>query len=67
MVEASRRHLSTNALDAACAKQTKVIGFASILTIDEDASPKGKKHHGKGKGKKRAGVAAVSIGVSVQP
>ena len=29
--------------------------------------PKGKKHHGKGKGKKRAGVAAVSTGVGVQP
>ena len=38
-------------------KQTKAIGFASILTIGEDAMPKGKKHHGKGKGKKRAGVA----------
>ena len=38
-----------------------------MLTIGEDAVPKGKKCHCKGKGKKRARVAAVSAGVDVQP
>ena len=51
----------------ACAKQAEPIGFASILTIGSNAMPKGKKCHGKGKGKKRAGVAAASTGVGVQP
>ena len=45
----------------------QTIGFASILTISEDIVPKGKKLHGKGKGKKRAGVAAVSTGAGIQP
>ena len=45
----------------------KLIGFASILTISEDAAPKSWKCHGKGKGKKRAGVAVASAGASIQP
>ena len=44
----------------------EAIGFASILSIGDDAVPKGYKCHGKGKGKKRAGVTAVSAGVGTQ-
>ena len=57
--------MSANALDAACTEQAKPIWFAGILTIDDDTAPKSKKCHGKGKGKKRAGVAAVSMGAGV--
>ena len=64
-MEGSQRHPFTNALDATCAEQIKAIGFASVLTISKDAAPKGKKCHGKGKGKKSAGVAVASVGVSV--
>ena len=64
MVDGSQRHLSANALDMACTKQAQAIGFASILTIGEDAMPKSWKCHGKGKG---AGVAVASAGVGVQP
>ena len=42
----------------ACAKQTEAIGLASILTIGEDAVPKGKK---------RSGVSVVSAGAGIQP
>ena len=58
---------STNALDVACTEQNEAIGFASILTIGEDAAPKSKKRHGKGEENKKAGVAAVSVGPGFQP
>ena len=48
---------STNALDAACAKQAKAMGLASIMIIGNEAAPKGKKYHYQGKDKKMAGVA----------
>ena len=51
----------------ACAKQAKAIEFASIMTIGNEAAPKGKKCRCKRKNKKRAGVAAASIEVGVQP
>ena len=51
----------------ACAKQAKVIGFTSILTISENTTPKSWKCHGKRKSKKRAGVAVASVGAGVQP
>ena len=66
MADGSLRCTSANALDMACIKQAKVIGFASILTISEDTAPKRWKHHGKGKGKKRAGVVVASAGASIQ-
>ena len=66
MADGSQRHPSANALDIACAEQAEAIGFASILTIGEDAAPKSQKCHGKGNGKNRAGVAAASIGVGIQ-
>ena len=47
-------------------KEAKTMGFASILSIVDDAMLKSKKHNGKGKGKKRAGVVMVSLGVGVQ-
>ena len=65
-VDESWRHLSANALDMACTKQAEAIGFACILTIGEDATPNSWKHHGKGNGKKRAGVAVASVGVGIQ-
>ena len=49
------------------AKKPETVGFASILSIGDDAVPKSKKCHGKGKGKKRAGVAGASVGVGIQP
>ena len=58
---------STNALDAACTEQAEAIGLASILSIRNDTVLKSKKHHSKGKGKRRAGLAVASIGVGVQP
>ena len=66
-MDGSRRHLSANDLDVACTEQAKAIGFASILTIGEDVTPKSWKCHGKRKGKKRAGVAEASMGVGAQP
>ena len=65
-MEGSQRCPSVNTLGVACTEQTKAIGFASILTIGKDAAPKGKKRHGKVKGKKRARVATVSVEVGVQ-
>ena len=44
----------------------ETIGFASILSIGKDATQKSWKCHIKGKSKKRAGVATVSVGVSIQ-
>ena len=52
-------------MDVAYAEETEAIGFASILTAGDDTELKSKKCHGKGKGKKRAGVAAVSMGAGV--
>ena len=66
MVDGSLRCLSTSALDVTCTKQAKAIRFASIMTIGNEASPKGKKCHGKGKGKRRAGVAMASMGMGIQ-
>ena len=51
----------------ACPKQTEPIGFASMVTIGEGAMAQDKKHHSKGKGKKGAGVAVVSVVPDVQP
>ena len=65
MADGSQRHSSANALDVACTEQTKVIGFSSILTVGEDAAPKSWKYHNKGKGKKRARVAAASRGAGI--
>ena len=67
MANGSQSRPYTNALDAACTEQAKAIGFASVLTIGEDAVPKSYKCHGKGKGKKRAGVAAASTRAGFQP
>ena len=53
-------------MDAACAKQAKAIGFASVLTIGDNTEPKSWKHHGKGKGKKKARVAMALVGVAFQ-
>ena len=46
-------------MDDASAKQAKVVSFASIMTLDQDATSKKKKLHTKGKGKKRSRVASV--------
>ena len=67
MADGSQRHLSTITLDVACTNQAKAIGFASIITIGNEAALKGKKYHSKGKGKKRDGVAAASMGMGIQP
>ena len=48
----SRRNLSANNLEDASAGQAKVVGFASILTVDQDNKSKKIKPHIKGKGKK---------------
>ena len=61
----SQSHPSAIALDWACAEQAEAIGFASILTIGEEAVSKAKICHSKGKGKKKAGVAVASSGVDV--
>ena len=37
------------------------------MTVGNEAAPKGKKCHSKGKVKRGAGVAAVSTGLDVQP
>ena len=60
-VDGSRKHPSTNALDNFCARQAEAIGFTSILTMDQDATSKRWKHLRKGKGKKRARVAAAGM------
>ena len=57
--------MSANALHAGCAEQAEPMGFASMMTIGEKAVMQGNKHCNKEKGKKRAGVAAASIGVDV--
>ena len=67
MVDRSQKHPFTSALNAAYAKQVEVIGFASIMTIDNQATLLGKKYHCQGKCKKRAEVAAVSAGVGILP
>ena len=61
----SKKHLSANTLDVSCTEQTKPIRFTSMIYIGERAAVQGKKHCNKGKSKKRAGVAAVSIGADV--
>ena len=52
-------------MDVAYAKQNEAMGFASIMTISNEAAPKGKKCQNKGKGKKRAVVAVASVGADV--
>ena len=61
MVDGSKKCPSTNALDDSCTRQAKIIGFASVLTIDQDTFSKRWKHLSKGKGKKRARVAAAGM------
>ena len=53
MADGSQRHPSTNNLDDASTGKAKAVGFASILTVDQEAAPKKKKPHTKGKGNKR--------------
>ena len=67
MAYESQRCPLANALDAACHKQTKAKGFASIMTIGNKAALISKKCCNKGKGKKRVGVAAASVGADDQP
>ena len=43
------------------------MGFASIMTIGDEAMLKVKKYHHKGKDKKRIRVAEASVGLSAQP
>ena len=59
MADGSRRHPSTNNLDDASARQAKAVGFASILTMDQDTASKKTKPHTKGKGRRRLRVATV--------
>ena len=59
MANGSRRCPSANNLDNASAGQAKVVGFASILTMDQDVKFKKKKPHTREKGKKRLRVATV--------
>ena len=66
MVDGSEKHPSTNAIDAAYAKHSELMGFASITTISKKTALQGKKCCNKGKSKNGAGVAAVSTGVEVQ-
>ena len=41
--DGSRKHPSANALDNSSAGQAKVVSFASILTVDQDAKSRKKK------------------------
>ena len=59
VADGSRSHPSANNLDDASAGQAKAVGFASILTMDQDVASKKKKPYAKGKGKKRLQVATV--------
>ena len=59
MADVSRRHPSANNLDDASARQAKAVGFASVLTMDQDDKFNKTKPHPKGKGKKRLRVATV--------
>ena len=52
MANGSRRHPSANNLDDPLARQAEVAGFASVLTMGQDATFKTWKHLEKGKGKK---------------
>ena len=54
-------------LDVTYTEQAKLMGIASILTIGKDAMPKSWKCYGKGKGNKRARVAAASAVARVKP
>ena len=49
MVNGSCRHLSANALDMACTYLNKAMGFASVITVDNEATLKVKRHHNQGK------------------
>ena len=59
MADGSRRRLSGSNLDDMSAGQAKAVGFASVLTMDQDNMSKKTKPHMKGKGKKRLRVATV--------
>ena len=50
MADGSQRHPSGNNLDDASSGQAKVVSFASIMNVDQNAASKKKKTHTKGKG-----------------
>ena len=66
-MDRSQRCRSANTLDIAYTKQAEAIEGASIMAIGDGAALRAKKYYGKGKGKKRVGVAEASVGASVQP
>ena len=53
MVDGSRKCLSANALDDASNGQAELVSFASVPTMEQDATFKKQKPCSKGKGKKR--------------
>ena len=57
--DGGRRCPSTNNLDDASTGQVEAVGFASVLTMDQDDKSREIKPHTKGKGKKRPQVAKV--------